>query len=60
MNYLCGACGRSRPEECIQLIEHENERLGSFPICTDAPCSIEDVDDFTDATSDYKVDSVLE
>jgi len=59
MNYLCGSCNRSRPEEKVELIEHKNESLGCFPICQDAPCTIDDVKDFTKTESEFKIDSEL-
>lgn len=60
MNYVCGDCGRSRPESDITLVEHKNDRLGEFPICNDSPCHIESVSDFTVDSNPYRVTDTLE
>lgn len=40
--YLCGDCGRMRIEDDIEMKKY-GEKHGSFPICIDSPCSIENV-----------------
>lgn len=58
-NYACGACGETREEQNIEMKEHANSKLGKFPICTDKPCTINDVNDPTDTSSDYRVTDEL-
>lgn len=59
-DHTCGACGETRSEENIEMKEHANSKLGKFPICTDKPCTIDDVNDPTDTTPEYKVTDKLE
>lgn len=44
--YVCGDCGRLRDEENIDMVDHEEEERGAFPICTDTDCSIENTGQF--------------
>lgn len=60
LQYQCGDCGQLRPETAVSMVDHPNNELGSFPICTDQPCSIAGVPDPTVASSDFRVDETLE
>lgn len=58
LHYVCGDCGERRQEAFVELVEHSNDSLGSYPICIDTACSIENVSDPTE--SDFKVTDSLE
>lgn len=55
--YICGDCGKAREKEEIEFKEHDNPKLGKFPICIDTNCSIDNV---ADPTNTYKIDTPLE
>jgi hypothetical protein len=54
-NYTCGDCGDIRNEENIDMKKYSKKNLGKFPICSDKSCSIENVEDPTDNTSEFEI-----
>ena len=60
LQYQCGDCGDVRPESAVSMVGHPNESAGSFPICSDRPCSIAGVPDPTVTSSEFRVDEEVE
>lgn len=60
-NYRCADCNESRHKKHVEMIEHEDTSLGSFPICSDKDCSIRAIRSIRDNSggSEHKITTEL-